>query len=99
MQVLLRAVSVLRTTLAHVPRSPLRRKRAYTPPPGKAPARIGSPRWLVPLMLLLFAVGLVWIVTWYVTSGDYPLASLSMWNVLIGFGFIAGGFVAATQWK
>lgn len=89
----------VRTTLTHVPRSPLRRKRAYTPPPAKAPARLGSPRWLVPLMLVLFIAGLLWIVTWYVTGQEWPVQSWGPWNIAAGFGLIAGGFVLSTQWR
>lgn len=87
------------TTLTHVPRSPLRRKRAYTPPPGKAPASLGNPRWLVPLMLSLFVIGLLWIITWYLTEQNYPIGHWGAWNMAAGFGFITGGFIVATRWK
>ena len=33
------------------------------------PVRLDSPRWLVPLMLALFGIGLIWIVVYYVASG------------------------------
>lgn len=69
-------------------------------PRDKAPVRVGSPRWLVPLMLALFGVGLVWILVYYVTAPtSYPVPSVGAWNVAIGFGFIAAGFGLATQWK
>lgn len=50
-------------------------------------------------MLALFLVGLVWIVTYYVTSGSWPVESWHNWNILVGFGFIAAGFGVSTQWK
>jgi hypothetical protein len=50
-------------------------------------------------MLALFLIGLVWIVTYYVTSGSYPVESWRNWNILVGFGFIAAGFGVSTQWK
>jgi hypothetical protein len=34
-----------------------------------------------------------------VTQGSLPIAALNNWNIVVGFGFIAGGFVVSTQWK
>lgn len=50
-------------------------------------------------MLAMFLIGLVWIVTYYVTSGSWPVESWRNWNILVGFGFIAAGFGVSTQWK
>jgi uncharacterized membrane protein (DUF485 family) len=59
-----------------------------------------SPVWLVPLMLVLFAIGLIWLVTFYITQPDMPLVGdLGNANLAIGFGFIVLGFVVATQWR
>lgn len=82
-----------------MPRSPIRRKSAYTPPPTKAPVRVGSPRWVAPLMVTLFVLGLIWIVVYYVTQQAYPIAGLGHWNMGIGFAFILAGFAVSTQWK
>ncbi|MFJ8040181.1 cell division protein CrgA [Kitasatospora sp. NPDC096147] len=84
-----------------MPKSRLRKKSDYTPPPsGAAPLKISSGRgWVAPLMLVLFLVGLVWIVTYYVTSGTWPVSDWGNWNILAGFGFIAAGFGVSTQWK
>jgi hypothetical protein len=38
-------------------------------------------------------------VLFYVTQGSLPVDPLGNWNIVIGFGFIAGGFVVSTQWK
>ncbi|EHM30775.1 putative septation inhibitor protein [Streptomyces sp. W007] len=51
------------------------------------------------MMLALFLIGLVWIVVFYVTEGDLPVDALGNWNIVVGFGFIAGGFAVSTQWK
>ncbi|MDB1086278.1 cell division protein CrgA [Streptomyces sp. ACA25] len=56
-------------------------------------------RWVAPLMLAMFLVGLAWIVVFYITQGDYPVGALGNWNIVVGFGFIAAGFVVSTQWK
>lgn len=50
-------------------------------------------------MLAFFLIGLAWIVLFYVTEGDLPLKALGNWNIVVGFGFIAGGFGVSTQWK
>ncbi|WP_316522185.1 cell division protein CrgA [Kitasatospora brasiliensis] len=83
-----------------MPKSRLRKKSDYTPPTTAAAVKISSGRgWVAPLMLALFLIGLVWIVTYYVTSGSYPVESWRNWNILVGFGFIAAGFGVSTQWK
>jgi Cell division protein CrgA len=82
-----------------VPKSRIRRKSAYTPPPAKLPTRLGSRGWVAPLMLSMFIIGLLWIVVFYVTGGSYPIESIHNWNIVVGFGFIGVGFVIATQWK
>lgn len=58
-----------------------------------------SPKWLAPLMLAGFLAGLVWIVIYYVSNTGYPIPHIGAWNMVIGFGFIAGGFTLATRWR
>jgi hypothetical protein len=83
-----------------VPKSRIRRRSAFTPPPQRSNAvRIGSPRWLPPLMVICFVVGLLWVVVFYVTQTDYPIHSIGNANMLVGFGLIAIGFVLSTRWK
>ncbi len=82
-----------------MPKSPLRRKTVFTPPPQKSAAGIGSPRWLAPLMCALFIAGLAWLVTWYISQRAYPIEAFGAGNMAVGFGFILAGFVLATRWK
>ncbi|PWI41198.1 cell division protein CrgA [Streptomyces sp. ICBB 8177] len=84
-----------------MPKSRIRKKADFTPPPQKGAAiKLHSGRgWVAPLMLALFLIGLAWIVVFYVTTGSYPVEAIGNWNIVIGFGFIAGGFVVSTQWK
>lgn len=59
-----------------------------------------SPVWLAPLMLVLFAVGVLWLVVYYVSGGTAPvLRELGAWNLAVGFGFIVAGFALSTQWR
>ena len=62
-----------------------------------------SPRWLAPLMLVLFGIGVLWLVVFYITQarmGGLPYVSdIGNWNLLVGFGFIIAGFGLSTQWR
>jgi hypothetical protein len=63
---------------------------------------LGRGRGVVVGMLGCFLVGLIWIVVYYVTSQDVsvPLISeLGNYNLLVGVGFMAVGFVYATHWE
>ncbi len=86
-----------------MPVSRKRKKAAYTPSTTAAsgPKKKGpSPVWLAPLMLVLFGVGVLWLVVFYITEGNMPLVSdLENWNLLVGFGFIIAGFGLSTQWR
>ena len=91
----------------HVPESKKRKKASYTPPPssgGTVSKKKGpSPRWLPALMLVLFGLGILWLVVFYISQGDMggiPVVDdLGNWNMAIGFGFIIAGFALATQWR
>ena len=86
-----------------MPKSRIRKKEDFTPPPEKKATEISlgtsGGRWVAPLMLALFLIGLAWIVLFYVTQSKLPVESIGSWNIVVGFGFIAAGFVVSTQWK
>ncbi|MEV8586838.1 cell division protein CrgA [Streptomyces sp. NPDC051180] len=83
-----------------MPKSRIRKKADFTPPPAKATSiKLTNRSWVAPVMLALFAIGLVWIVVFYVTDGSFPVESIRNWNIVVGFGFIAAGFGVSTQWK
>jgi hypothetical protein len=65
------------------------------------PVKLDSPRWLAPLMVVFFILGLVWIVTYYLAGAEVPLMRdlPALGNIGIGFGFISIGFFLATKWK
>jgi uncharacterized membrane protein len=63
-----------------------------------------NPVWFKPVMFGFMIVGLFWIITYYVTSAQFPLGAstplnLENWNILIGFGIAMVGFMMSTRWK
>ena len=89
-----------------MPESRKRKKAAYTPPPNATggPKKKGpSPFWLAPLMLVLFGIGVLWLVVFYISQGDmFGLPLAEDWgnvNLPVGFGFIIAGFALSTQWR
>lgn len=82
-----------------MPKSRIRKKGDKPAPQPKSGALGPSAPWVAPLMLGLFIFGLIWIVIYYVSNGDYPIDALDNYNLLVGFGFITGGFITSTQWR
>lgn len=83
-----------------MPKSRVRKKPVYTPPPAKSARRKVSPAWVAPTMVACFVVGLVWIVLYYVTQSDMPvLSTLGAWNLVCGFGLIIAGVILSTNWR
>jgi hypothetical protein len=81
-----------------VPKSRVRRKAPFTPPPqGGSKASQMSGRWVAPLMIGFFVLGLAWIVVYYVDANVMPFNGNI--NVLVGFGLLGAGFITATRWK
>jgi uncharacterized membrane protein (DUF485 family) len=61
--------------------------------------RTTSRVWVAPLMLTCWLLGLAWLVVFYVAGQNIPVMdNLGNWNLLIGMGLIAVGFVISTQW-
>lgn len=84
-----------------MPKSRVRKKPVYTPPPTKQAAKKKvSPVWLAPLMLTCLILGLAWIALYYITNGGPSwMAGLGGWNLLGGFGLIVLGVLLSTQWR
>ena len=63
---------------------------------------LGRGRGVIVGMLGCFLIGLAWIVVYYVfgQSGSVPLLrDLGQYNLVVGIGFMAVGFVYATHWE
>jgi hypothetical protein len=82
-----------------VPKSRIRRKSVYTPPPASSAGDVPK-RWIAPVMLAMFLIGLAYIVVYYLAGQNIAfMEPLGNWNILIGFAFIGVGFGLATRWK
>jgi Cell division protein CrgA len=77
------------------------RKKAKSQSQQNQPARPkGGGRWVVPVMLTLFIVGLLWIVVFYLAGTEIPVMSdLGYWNLGIGMGMILLGLITAMKWE
>jgi polyferredoxin len=83
-----------------VPKSRVRRRPAYTPPPRQSPKKRHSPPWVGGLMAACFLLGITWLAIFYVTGGSLiGLRSLGNYNLIVGFALILGGFLLATRWR
>lgn len=82
-----------------MPKSRVRSRAVYTPPPRSAKSKV-SPPWLLPAMVACLVLGLAWIALYYISGGNMPgISALGAWNLLGGFVLIIGGVVLATQWR
>ncbi len=83
-----------------MPESKGRPKPAYTPPRASQKAQGPNPRWFAPVMLGLMVLGLLWVVTYYISGvHQYPVPSLDRWNLGVGFGLMLSGFLMTTRWR
>jgi hypothetical protein len=81
-----------------VPKPNTRKKAVYTPPQTSQQVKM-SPRWLAPVMVVSWIIGIMWIAIYYVAPNAPLLGTLQNWNLLIGFVFIIFGVVLSTRWR
>ena len=63
---------------------------------------LGRGRGVVVGMLGCFLLGLIWIVVYYMAGSDSTLPvirTLSQYNLVVGIGFMAVGFMYVTRWE
>ena len=83
-----------------MPESKGRSKPSFTPPRTAPKAQGPNARWFLPLMLGLMIVGLLWVVTFYISGANQlPVPQLGRWNLGVGFGFMMAGFLMTTRWR
>ena len=58
-----------------------------------------NPVWYKPVMFGLMILGLLWIITYYITQGEFPVPAFGASNILVGFGIAIVGFLMTTRWR
>lgn len=81
-----------------MPKSRVRQKETYSPPPQKGAARKTSAAWVPYAFIGSMLLGLAWIVAYYASNQTF-MSSLSGWNLVIGFVLIIVGLGIMTQWR
>lgn len=75
-----------------------RETQAYKVPRNFGKAKSENPKWLVPTIVGLLILGLVWIITYYVSSGGWPLP-IGNYNLMAGFVFLIVAMGLLTRWR
>lgn len=58
-----------------------------------------SPSWWAPAFVTLLIAGLVWLMVYYISGGQYPIPSINWWNLVIGLGIMLVGFLMTLKWR
>lgn len=83
-----------------MPESKSRKKPAKAAAPAAtSSAPKPNPVWYKPVMFGLMILGLLWIITYYITQGQFPIPALGASNILVGFGIAIVGFLMTTRWR
>jgi hypothetical protein len=88
-----------------VPKSRVRTKKVYTAPAELRPQQQSaaarkrpSPTWVPITALVLIVAGIAWLVTFYLSSGLYPIGTWGYWNLAVGFGALVASLLVLSRW-
>ncbi len=89
-----------------MPKSRVRTKKVYTAPAELRPQERSaaakkkpSPTWVPVTALTLIVVGIGWLVTFYLSSGLYPVAPWGYWNLAVGFSALVASLLVLSRWR
>jgi lipid-A-disaccharide synthase-like uncharacterized protein len=87
-----------------VPKSQVRKKKVYTPPTDVRPSvtaasKKPSPAWLPISAVALIIFGIAWLVVYYLSSQQYPVAAWQYWNLAVGFGSMVASLAILSRWR
>ncbi|MCI9870098.1 cell division protein CrgA [Arthrobacter humicola] len=78
---------------------PRKRTAPVAPQTSAAEAYKPNPVWFKPVMFGLMIIGLLWIITFYITEGAFPVQAWGSLNIVAGFGIAIIGFLMTTRWR
>jgi hypothetical protein len=81
-----------------VPKSNTRKKAVYTPPQKSQQVKV-SPRWLAPVMVISWIIGILWIAVFYIAPNAPVIGTIGNLNLAVGFVLIIFGVVLSTRWR
>lgn len=86
-----------------MPKSKVRKKTAYTPPPNRQPVKVKAAGPSHPVykivMFGLMLLGLLWLVVNYLAGHKLDfMAELGSWNFAIGFALMITGLLMTMLW-
>lgn len=87
-----------------MPKSQVRKKKVYTPPTDVRPAATSgskkpSPIWLPISAVTLIVLGIGWLVVYYLSETQYPVAAWGYWNLAVGFGGMVASLILLSRWR
>lgn len=94
-----------------MPKSTVRKKKVYTPPPELRPqttaaARKPSPTWVPATAVGLIVFAIAYLVVYYLSGQWFDLgtsfsflADLEYWNLAIGFGAMIASLILLSKWR
>ncbi|MER7460390.1 cell division protein CrgA [Micromonospora sp. NPDC126480] len=87
-----------------MPKSQVRKKKVYTPPTDVRPTataatRKPSPIWLPITAVALIVAGIGWLVVYYLSEQEYPVATWGYWNLAVGFGAMVASLILLSRWR
>ncbi|WP_445155717.1 cell division protein CrgA [Arthrobacter sp. Hor0625] len=83
-----------------MPESKPRKRTARVAPQASATQTYKpNPVWFKPVMFGLMILGLLWIITFYISEGTLPVQAWESWNIVAGFGIAIVGFLMTTRWR
>lgn len=87
-----------------MPKSQIRKKKVYTPPAEVRPVsesarRRPSPPWVPAAGAALIVLGILWLVLFYTSDAQLPVAAWGYWNLAVGFGAMVASLAVLTRWR
>lgn len=58
-----------------------------------------NPVWFKPVMFGFMILGFLWIIIYYMSGQQFPIAAIGNLNLLVGFGIVFIGFLMTTRWR